>query len=531
MKEFLLILLLLWTGPAAWAQSRGLKPVEGEAPAGTERRIALVVGNKDYRKMNVLRNPLNDATDMTEALQKLGFEVIKVANADYRTLMGAVNRFKGQLGRSDVALFYYSGHGLSYGGKNYLMPVDADISCLDQIEEYGVSLNRILGDISAQGVRNSFVFLDACRNVPDLKVCNATQRDVSLNAGLVKPSNNPRGSMVVYATEEGSTADDNVDERNGLFTGALLRYLTTSNQGIRTILDQTSIEVEKRSAGRQVPGRYDKLQGDFVFVQSAASSARVVPPSPFPVKTEPASTTAKAYLDLPFAELVRIEGGTFTMGDSRGEGEENETPPHPVTVRSFWMGKYEVTQQQWQEIMGNTPSFFKNCDECPIEQVSWDNVQVFLQKLNARTGARYRLPTEAEWEYAAGGGSGTRTRFGNGRDEANPAEINFEGRVNYKKPYSLVGEFRGKTVPVGSFAPNKPGLHNMTGNVYEWCADWFGPYTNEPQTDPQGPATGTERVFRGGSWDDFPQNIRITRRSSNIPSFRYSRIGFRLVLD
>jgi formylglycine-generating enzyme required for sulfatase activity len=532
MKEFILILLLLWTGPAGWAQSRGLKPVEGDAPVGTERRIALVVGNRDYLKMNVLRNPLNDASDMAQALQKLGFEVITVTNADYRALTGAVNRFKGQLSRSDVALFYYSGHGLSYGGKNYLMPVDADISCLDQIEEYGVSLNRILGDISAQNVRNSFVFLDACRNVPDLKVCNATQRDVSLSAGLAKPTNNPRGSMVVYATEEGSTADDNVEERNGLFTGALLRYLTTPDQGIRTILDQTSIEVEKKSLGRQVPGRYDKLLGDFVFVQSAGTS-RSVPtsqPQEKPTVTEN-KTTGRTYLDLPFAELVRIEGGTFSMGDNRGEGEEIEKPVHPVTVRSFWMGKYEVTQRQWEEIMGNNPSFFKDCDDCPVEQVSWDNVQMFLQKLNTRSGARYRLPTEAEWEYAAGGGNGTRTRFGNGRDEANPAEINFEGRANYKKTYSVVGEFRGKTVPVGSLLPNQLGLHDMSGNVYEWCSDWYGPYATDAQTDPPGPATGTERVFRGGSWDDFPQNIRITRRSANIPSFRYSRIGFRLVLD
>ncbi len=533
MKRILLVTVFLLLGENAWAQSKGLKPVEGEAPSGTERRIALVIGNKDYQKMNPLRNPLNDANDMAEALQKLGFETIKVTNTDYRALVGAVNRFREQLSSSDVALFYYSGHGISYGGKNFLMPVDADISCLDQIEEFGVPLNRILGDIAAKNVRNSFVFLDACRNVPNLKVCDNTTRDFSPNTGLVKPTNNPRGSMVVYATEEGSTADDNVAERNGLFTAALLRYLTTPNLGIRTILDRTSIEVEKSSLGKQVPGRYDKLQGDFVFVQSAGAAAPgVAPPSQLPpATTAPSSTTARSYMDLPFAELVRVEGGTFPMGDSRAEGAEDEVPLHTVTVSSFWMGKYEVTQRQWQEVMGNNPSFFKECDDCPVEQVSLDNIQVFLTKLNARTAARYRLPTEAEWEYAAGGGSGMRTRFGNGREEANPADINFEGRLTYKKPYSVVGEARRKTVAVGSFSPNSLGLHDMSGNVYEWCTDWYGAYEKVAQTNPKGPATGTERVFRGGSWDDFPERIRITNRNSNISSFRYSRIGFRLVLD
>lgn len=533
MKQILLATLLLLTSWRVLAQSKGLKPIDGEAPSGTERRIALVVGNKDYQKLNPLRNPLNDADDMADALQKLGFEIIKVTNADYRTLVGAVNRFREQLGSSDVAIFYYSGHGLSYEGKNFLMPVDADISCLDQIEEFGISLNRILGDIAAKNVRNSFVFLDACRNVPNLKICDNTKRDFPPNAGLVKPTNNPRGSMVVYATEEGSTADDNVAERNGLFTGALLHYLTTPNEGIRTILDQTSIEVEKLSLGKQVPGRYDKLQGDFVFVQSATppSSARSFQPPKSPASTEPASTSTKTYLDLPFADMVRVEGGSFSMGDSRGEGNVNEVPTHTVTVSSFWMGKYEVTQRQWEEIIGSNPSYFKECDDCPVEQVSWDNVKVFLTKLNARTGARYRLPTEAEWEYAAGGGNGLRTRFGNGREEASSSEMNFDASPAHKKPYSVSGEFLSRTVTVGSTRANGLGLYEMSGNVYEWCTDWLGPYDKAPQSDPQGPATGTERVYRGGSWDDYPENTRVTRRSANSSSFRYSRIGFRLVLD
>lgn len=534
MKTLPIIILLLFLTIPASAQNRGMKPQSGEAPAGTERRLALVVGNKDYQRMNPLRNPVNDANDMEVALKTLGFEVIKVVNTDYRTLIGAVNRFRDRLGSIDVALVYYSGHGVSYGGKNYLMPVDADIRCLDQIEEYGLSLNRLLEDITAMKVRNSFVFLDACRNLPNLKVCNATQRDFSPAVGLVKPSNNPRGSMVVYATKEGSTADDNIAGKNGLFTAALLKYFTLPNLGIRTILDQTTVEVEEQSGGRQAPGRYDELRGDFVFVQTAPAAVpppRLEPPVTAPAtKLEPAKTNTRSFLDLPFAEMVWVEGGSFQMGDSRNEGSDNEKPVHQVTVDGFWMGRYEVTQRQWQEIMGRKPNRLKKCDDCPIEQVSWEDVHEFLKKLNVRTGWQYRLPTEAEWEYAAGGGSNVRTRFGNGKDIADPQEINFNGSADYKRSYSVAGENRRKALKVGNFAPNGLGLYDMSGNVYEWCSDWYGLYPSGNASNPTGAAMGSSRVFRGGAYGlDSPKG-RVAFRGGGSPSFKWPRVGFRIVI-
>ena len=243
-----------------------MKPVEATVPTGTERRMALVVGNKDYAGLTKLLNPVNDADDMEIALKKMGFEVIKATNADYKTFLGAVNRFKEKLSNSDVAFVYYSGHGASYNGKNYLLPIDASFTCLEQLEEYGISLNRILGEVSSKNVKNSFIVLDACRNIPNLKMCDKSQRDIFDGAGLARPTNNPHGSYIVYATKEGSTADDNHIGRNGLFTEALLRYMTIPNISAKAIIDRTSLDVYTKSKGSQSPGRYDEIYGDFYFL-------------------------------------------------------------------------------------------------------------------------------------------------------------------------------------------------------------------------------------------------------------------------
>ncbi|MBK8923202.1 MAG: formylglycine-generating enzyme family protein [Saprospirales bacterium] len=228
--------------------------------------------------------------------------------------------------------------------------------------------------------------------------------------------------------------------------------------------------------------------------------------------------------------LVFVKGGTFTMGCTSEQQDcyDDEKPAHTVTVGDFYIGRYEVTQKLWKQVMGTNPSNFKDCDDCPVEQVSWDDAQQFIQKLNAQTGRNYRLPTEAEWEYSARGG-GKAVLFGNGKNVADPKEINFDASSSYKKAYSVVGEYRQKTVPVGSLnSPNALGLHDMSGNVYEWCSDWFGSYSSGSQTNPTGPDSGSYRVIRGGSWNTGPQYCRVADRSDDAPGNRSSNTGFRL---
>jgi len=220
------------------------------------------------------------------------------------------------------------------------------------------------------------------------------------------------------------------------------------------------------------------------------------------------------------------------MGSPTSEADrrDNETQ-HPVTLSDFYIGKYEVTQKLWVQVMGSNPSNFKNCDNCPVEQVSWDEVQDFLKKLNASLPAGrkpYRLPTEAEWEYAARGG-GKAVLFGNGKNIVDPKAVNFNGSASYKKSYSIAGEERQKTVPVGSLnSPNALGLHDMSGNVREWCSDWYGDYPSGSQTNPTGPSSGSYRVLRGGSWYYYPQSCRVAFRDYVSPGDRYDDLGFRL---
>ncbi len=183
------------------------------------------------------------------------------------------------------------------------------------------------------------------------------------------------------------------------------------------------------------------------------------------------------------------------------------------------MQKTEVTQELWEAVMGSNPSSFKGCPNCPVEQVSWDDIQQFISKLNAKTGKKYRLPSEAEWEYAARGGKKSK-----GYKYAGSNEI--EAVAWYDE------NSEDKTHPVGQKSPNELGIYDMTGNVWEWCSDRYEEsyYSSSPGNKPQGPASGRYRVFRGGSWKFLPEYCRVSDRISYYPDFRYNDLGFRLVL-
>ena len=370
------------------AQTKGMKPVEATVPTGTERRMALVVGNKDYTGLSKLLNPLNDADDMEIALKKMGFEVIKATNADYRTFLGAVNRFKEKLSNSDVAFVYYSGHGASYNGKNYLLPVDATVTCLEQIEEYGISLNRILGEISSKGVKNSFIVLDACRNIPNLKMCDKSQRDIFDGAGLARPTNNPHGSYIVYATKEGSTADDNHNGRNGLFTEALLRYMTIPNVSAKAIIDRTSLDVYSKSKGSQSPGRYDEIYGDFYFLVTDESNKNINPvilnnytPTSIQVSKE-VQKEFDDYINLgqnSINQNARLQAVTHFLKAKNLSKQTGVSSPKAIEIYNYVVAKgdkyflieeYE-TAQSWflvAEAIKEEENIKKKINECTIKQ-------------------------------------------------------------------------------------------------------------------------------------------------------------------
>ena len=220
-------------------------------------------------------------------------------------------------------------------------------------------------------------------------------------------------------------------------------------------------------------------------------------------------------------EFVLIKGGCFQMGDPFGEGRADEKPVHAVCVDDYYIGKYEVTQGQWQSVMGNNPAFFKNCGEkCPVEQVNWNDIQEFIKKLNARTKKNYRLPTEAEWEYAARSGGKKEKYAGTSSD------------VELGKYAWYSANSGGSAHPVGQKQPNGLGLYDMTGNVWEWCQDWYGEkyYSQSTRKNPSGPQSGTRRVLRGGAWLFEPAGIRSATRYGLTPASRSDLYGFRLSL-
>ena len=218
--------------------------------------------------------------------------------------------------------------------------------------------------------------------------------------------------------------------------------------------------------------------------------------------------------------MVAVEGGTFTMGATSEQGSDaysNEIHVHQVTLSSFSIGQTEVTQALWQAVMGSHPSKFTGNLQHPVEQVSWDDCQEFIAKLNQITGQNFRLPTEAEWEYAARGGNRSKGYKYSGS--------NTIGDVAW-----YIDNSNNQTHAVAKKAANELGLYDMSGNVWEWCWDWYGFYSVEAQTDPKGRMYGPSRVYRGGSWGSIARGSRVSYRNFNIPWVTDSSLGLRLAL-
>lgn len=211
-------------------------------------------------------------------------------------------------------------------------------------------------------------------------------------------------------------------------------------------------------------------------------------------------------------EMVSVQGGTFQMGSN--DCDSNEKPIHSVTLSSFEIGKYEVTQAQWVKVMGSNPSDFIG-DNLPVNQVSWNNIQTFIRVLNEQTGLTYRLPTEAEWEFAARGGNSS-----NGYIYAGSNTI------------GDVAEYEGNNdtsaKPVGGKQANELGIYDMSGNVIEWCNDWYDSYGSDAVSNPTGPASGSDRVLRGGAYSFSAPKCRVDSRDGIAPNFEFAMFGFRL---
>ena len=217
-------------------------------------------------------------------------------------------------------------------------------------------------------------------------------------------------------------------------------------------------------------------------------------------------------------KMIKVEGGTFSMGATSEQTNygNDEKPVHSVTLSDYYIGETEVTQELWQAVMGSNPSYFKGNNQRPVESVSWNDCQEFIKKLNQLTGKEFRLPTEAEWEYAARGGKYSKDYV-----------YKYSGSNNADEVAWYDDNSGGKTHPIKTKKANELGLYDMSGNVWEWCDDWYGRYQSYSQTNPTGPSEGEYGVFRGGSWSSLDRFVRVSNRNFITTD---STLGLRLAL-
>ena len=548
------------------------------------KRVALVVGNASYQ-VGRLTNPPNDVAEMERALKAVGFSVQKVLNANQNQMKRAVRDFGTAAQGAEVAFVYFSGHGTQANGENYLLPLGASIDKESDYPIEAIAANDVLAQIRGAQPKAAILVLDACRDNP----LAATTKSTTKGLGRMIA---PTGSLIAFATEPNTTASD-----NGNYAKVLAREIQKPGQELLDVFRNTGAEVKRLSGGKQEPrisevsinerlylagqgtqvasvapvptgqpvqvqadpeqeawelakrrdtvAAYEGFLASFPSGRLAATArsalAGLKPASastPTPQPTQPQATASaqpRAFKDcagLHCPEMVVIPANSFMMGSN--DGPAAEKPPRRVTIRSFALGKYEVTQGQWKAVMGNeNPSHFSTCgDNCPVETVRWDDIQIYIEKLKRMTGQQYRLPSEAEWEYAARAGCTSAFNVaGQCKDRIEPGEANFDGKFTYNG--SSKGKYEGKTMAFGSFAPNGFGLHDMHGNVWEWVQDCYEDDYRKGQPVDGSAHRGNDRscskrVLRGGSWDRNPDYLRAADRYGVSPDVRSSSYGFRL---
>ncbi len=509
-------------------QDRGMKVAN--------KKLALVIGNGTYMDGGSLDNPVNDADAMTTALQQLGFKVRPYKNLNQKQLKKAINDYGDELkkGNYDISLFFYAGHGLQVNGQNYLVPTDAAPKSQNDVDEDCIRASKVLGKMADANTIVNIVMLDACRNNPYERSWTRTTQGKGLNF-----MHAPSGTIIAYATSPGKTAADG-SGNNGRYTAAVLNHIHTPNITIEEFFKRVRTSVQDESSYEQTPWESTSLTGNFYFKEEVKTvvveerkedKKKYMPPTPKP-KTKPTNP-----IDLIEYNMVYVEGGTFDMGCTSEQGSDcgsDEKPVHQVTLSNFYISKYEVTQAQWKAVMGKNPSHFSGCDECPVDNVSWEDIQEFLKKLSQQTGKNYRLPTEAEWEFAARGGNrskGYKYAGSNDIEEVawywkNSGDKELSGDWDYDK----MMENNCKTHVVGTKKANELGIHDMSGNVWEWCSDWYGSdyYASSASANPEGASSGSYRVLRGGSWSSDPDYARVANRYDYYSLSRASHYGFRL---
>ena len=552
---------------------------------GSGRRVALVIGNNAY-PWGPLVNSANDARALAAMLPRVGFDakdVTLLVDANLKQMQKAGRDFVEKLRPDDLAFVFYSGHGVEVRGENYLIPIDFPPNASDlEARDEAYSAQQLLRDLESSGAKTRVMILDACRNNP-LRASRAA------GGGLGRMDG--EGTLIVFATSAGKTADDNPRGRNGLFTTELLKALPTPGVPLTQLMNDVSRAVYRDSGEKkQLPAIYGLLLEDFPLIAGNGGAVNPVAPDPdiaawtaignsttpedfddfvtaFPgSKYTPAARLKGASLrraDVWMPDTatqtervrtnpkdgqryVRIEPGTFTMGCSPGDSQclADERPAHQVEItKGFWLGQTAVTVGAWKKYRAatNAPALpgadslgrklneSAGNDSVPAVAMTWDEAKNYCEWSGGR------LPTEAEWEYAARAGS-TGARYGNLDEIAWYGDNSGNQRIDSTALYQADAKSYAQKLfdngngpkPVGQKAPNAWNLYDMLGNVWQWTADWYGEkyYDANDGRDPQGPPGGTQRALRGGSWVGGPSGVRVSSRNWGVPGNHYGNFGF-----
>ena len=544
---------------ACAALALALVLLPASAQPGEGKKYALLVGVQEYdhaKQFPALSYAENDVNETAKELKKAGYAVVLLTTRDEKnkpTLANIEKHLDALLAKAtkhDLILVGLAGHGMQFDKKedSYFCPVDArsgDVKTL-------LSMRSVYKKLEDSPVGVGLLLVDACRD--DGRPRGAKRRGVD---GDHLPSP-PKGVAALFSCSSGQFAWEADKYKHGVFfhfvleglrgeaaSGGAVTWNSLSNYVSERVSDTVPVLIG--GGAKQEPHEMRSLAGKSPVLLSAAK-AEVVKDNPG--KEEVVKGWPKEITNSIGMKLVRIPKGGFSMGSDADEADrsKDEGPEHEVEItKDFHLGVYEVTQAEYEAVMGSNPSWFSatgkgkakvedlKTGRFPVEQVSYEDAVKFCARLSALGKEKekkrlYRLPSEAEWEYASRGGAGLKkTPFHFGKTLSS-VQANFNG--NYPYGGAAKGTYLGRTCEVGSYKPNGYGLYDMHGNVWEWCSDWYGEkyYADSPKADPSGPSEGSLRVIRGGCWINDGRDCRSANRYWYSPSNRNCSIGFRVAL-
>lgn len=511
---------------------------------------ALVIGNANYsNSLGKLKNPVNDAKDISDVLEKIDFEVSLLIDGSKRDIMQAIRTFQSQLKSDDTALFYYAGHGVQIDGINYLIPVGADLIYESDAEFEAIEMDFVLSSLEKSSSKRNVIVFDACRN-------NELKKDVrSTTRGLAITQKRLPESMIIYSTSPGEVAIDGVG-RNSPFAESFIKNIVSPNLSITTLVMKLTKDVKDNALG-QTPWRSSSLTEDFYFIQeSKIITSEEVKQNSVVESLIEESNTSEVYkysvngFDL---EMVYVDAGSFTRKVS---GLFSNKEQKVTLTENFIVSKFEVTQGIYKSLV---PEFedikiglhqIVSGDDYPIDRITWVDAIEFCNKLSRALGFEpvydinqndkadviidntangFRLPTNAQFEFIQLGGNLSKGFKYSGSDNVDDIAWYFRNssgkRINGARSYNPMPKW--KLHKVGDKKPNELGIYDLNGNVAEWCFDSYEKFTTHELIDPVSSDNNLLKVIRGGCVSSTP--IEITKYITAGCSDLIPYFGFRVV--